>query len=437
MYLKTFKFIVLIFALTVIKAGAQNVTNSPYTRYGIGDINYSGIGHNIALGGTSIAENTQFFLNSVNPACNTNLMMQRFVFDLGFDVKYTQMSSSSQSQRNQNTTFKYLAGGFAVKPWWSFMFQLKPYSSVGYKSVDSTYISNSSNASEVFGYKETYYGKGGLSQVSLATAFKAFKMLSLGVEGQFLFGNLERYHDIEQVSYTYGTKDSTKVYHTNNYLIHGFNYKLGFEFEKTFISSKDSLKPALKFAVGGFLSNEAKLSTSNEMLLYTLGSQTGSYVVASDTAELGKVTLPMSYGLGFSVELFDKLMINTDYQYQNWSKFSIPGEETTTSTLGANKYYGLGMQFVASKYSSRYYKTINYRVGIHRSDTYLNMNGYNVQDQGFTFGLGFPLRSLLLNVSCDFGVRGTTEYNLYKEKYWLLHFNVTAHDVWFVKRKFQ
>jgi hypothetical protein len=65
------------------------------------------------------------------------------------------------------------------------------------------------------------------------------------------------------------------------------------------------------------------------------------------------------------------------------------------------------------------------------------MNGYNVQDQGFTFGLGFPLRSLLLNVSCDFGVRGTTEHNLYKEKYWLLHFNVTAHDVWFVKRKFQ
>lgn len=432
MYFRTLKFLILFLALS-LGAWAQKITNSPYSRYGIGDINFNGTGHAVALGGTSIAESTPYFLNLVNPAANTNLQIQRFVFDVGFDVKYTNTESQSNSQKNSNSTFRYFAGGFAVKPWWTFTFAMMPYSSVGYAMSDSSNVTLE-NTSEVYGYSHYYSGKGGLSKISLSTSFKILKMFSIGIQGEYLFGDIERYNYI-------GVKATDSYYsgsyYNNNYIIHGFNYDLGFLAEKSFKYKKDSTKNCCKFAAGFYYSNKAKLNTRNELLLYTNNSLTAtSDTIAADTLYDGKIEIPQSYGFGISAEFFDKFLINADYKYQNWTNFSLPGQENST-TLKENRYYGLGFQFVAAKFSSRYYRTINYRIGIHRSDTYLSINGREIQDKGFTFGLGFPVRSLLLNVSCDFGTRGTTDYNLYKEKYFLIHFNVTAHDVWFVKRKFQ
>ena len=74
---------------------------------------------------------------------------------------------------------------------------------------------------------------------------------------------------------------------------------------------------------------------------------------------------------------------------------------------------------------------------MYKNETYLSLNGHGIDEKGMTFGLGFPIRSLILNVGLDMGKRGTTKDGLLEEKYYLLHFNATLHDVWFVKRKFQ
>ncbi|MBR4325010.1 MAG: hypothetical protein IKP73_05750, partial [Bacteroidales bacterium] len=102
-----------------------------------------------------------------------------------------------------------------------------------------------------------------------------------------------------------------------------------------------------------------------------------------------------------------------------------------------SKYMGFGMQFVENLYSSKYYRRIIYRVGAYKQNTYLELNGQGIDDKGITFGIGMPVGMLMLNVSCQLGSRGTTEHNLYKEKYFLVHFNATLHDYWFIKRKFQ
>lgn len=441
MYLRIFKILVLICALSSA-ASAQQLTNSPYSRYGVGDINYSGNGHSVALGGTGIAESTQMNLNSLNPAGNTSLNLQRFVFDVGFDSKYTNTSSSTVCQKNNSASFKYLDAGFAVKPWWFWGFELKPLSSIGYNVSDTIKINNTFNPGDDYSYSNKMTGDGGLSQVSISTSFKFLKMFSVGVKGGYAWGNFERSNILGESAILY----SSAVEYKNNYIMHGVNYRLGFLAQRTFVSKKDTLKPAFKIGIGAYYGAESKMQSRNELFIghslnyYTSASKYPTYsvidTIACDTLHSGKITLPKSYGLGISMEFFDKLLVNADYQYQDWSGFSLPGQEET-SAMKENKYYGLGIQFAAAKYSSKYYKTINYRLGFHKSDTYLKVNGYDIEDRGFTFGVGFPIRSLILNVSCDFGSRGTTEHNLYKEKYWLLHFNITAHDVWFVKRKFQ
>ena len=452
MYLKKIKLIALTIILAVAEAGAQNITSSPYSRYGLGDICTPGTGQNIAMGGTSAAESNTMYVNTVNPACNTSMLPQHFVFDVGFDVKYTDIKSASNSEKTSKTTFKHLAGGFAAKPWWYFAFYMKPYSAMGFSMNNA--LTPKEFDGETYPYQEYYEGKGGLNKVSIATAFKFFKMLSIGFTGSTLFGNIERTQKssmsrtgyiINGTSYPY----SSQFYMKDKRMMHGVQGDIGFRFEKRWRSRKDSLRDAVRISLGAFINSQAKLKARDEMFMenyhqyYTYYDYNSTYYTAktdtifNDTLSRAKVKIPGGFGFGASMVFAEKLTINADYHTQKWSEFSLP-DDASNVQMRNSKYMGFGLQYMEANYSSKYYRTIIYRIGAYKQETYLTLNGRGIDDKGITFGLGFPLRQmLLLNVSCQIGTRGTTEHNLYKEKYFLVHFNATLHDYWFIKRKFQ
>lgn len=422
--------LLLILTYLSVECYGQGITDSPYSRYGLGDLYSSGFGHNIAMGGTAIGESTPLYINPINPAGNTSLLLQRFVFDVGLDAKFTTTSTESVSQKNTNTTFKYLAGGFAAKEWLYFNFMLKPYSAVGYQVTDSAFASLASDGSS-YGYKETYSGSGGINQFAIGTAVK-FYGVSLGVNAYYLFGSLNRNHTIYS---TASDAYSAGIWYKNKYYINGFKFDFGAMYSKEFKQKKDSLRNALKINIGVVYGNKTDLNSRNELFLYKYNTLTATTdTIVNDTLSKQDISMPQNLGIGVSFEIMDKFTINADYRIQDWTSFSLPGEDNTD--LLKSTYKGVGFQYTADKYSSRYYKTISYRCGFHQEDSYISINGHTVKDQGFSVGLGFPLRTLLLNVSCDFGKRGTTDFNMIEEKYFLLHFNVSMHDAWFVKRKF-
>ena len=81
---------------------------------------------------------------------------------------------------------------------------------------------------------------------------------------------------------------------------------------------------------------------------------------------------------------------------------------------------------------------MTYRLGGYYSNYYLQVNDIQLEDYGITFGVGLPIRTVKssINVAFTLGTRGTTEYNLVKENYGIVTFNVTLHDLWFRKRRF-
>jgi len=453
MYLKKTKLIALILMLSAAEVTAQSITGSPYSRYGIGDISYSGTGHNIAMGGTSVAESSDRYVNTVNPACNTNLPLQRFVFDVGFDVKYTNTKSAAESEKTCKSTFKYLTGGFAAKPWWYFSFSLKPYCSTGYSAEYSN--SKLEYEGKQYPYSYKYQGKGGLNKVSISTAFKFLKMFSVGFTGSVLFGSIEHTQssaisrdgfNINGVEYPY----SSYYYMNDKRVMHGTQGDIGFRFEKRFKSAKDSLRDALRISLGAYISGEANLKARNEMFIddqhiyysYTYNGNTyytsQTDTISNDTTSTEKVKIPKGFGIGASVEIAEQLTINADFHTQKWGDFQLPND-ITKKHVRDSRYLGWGLQYNNAKYSSKYYRTFIYRIGMYTQKTYLELNGQGIDDKGVTFGFGLPIRRqmLLLNINFQLGKRGTTDHNLYEEKYFLVHFNATLHDYWFVKRKFQ
>lgn len=427
-----YKLLIALFMMFPFVVSAQSNINSPYSRYGLGDIYQEGFGQNIAMGYTGVAMSEPSALNPINPAANSNILTQRFIFDVGLEQKFSTWENANSSQKASNCNFKYLSGGFAAKPWWFFTFGLKPYSQIGYNVVDSIYLKNDAT-NTITPYSQEYKGEGGLNRVDISTSFKMFKRLTLGVDGSVLFGSVDR---VNNVVYSQNNVTQQGSWYTSRNMISGVTLDAGFLYQENFKSKKDSLKTALKLALGGVYGFGNEIKSRNELFITRYDRFSSiSDTICNDTINKTRLKIPSKLALGISMELMEKFTINVDYQKQDWSKFSI-GDQGNTN-LKNSVYYGVGMQFVADRYSSKYYKTIVYRIGAHQKDTYLNIANNTIKDQGLTVGLGFPIRSLFVNISCDFGKRGTINDYLYQEKYCLLHFNVVMHDVWFVKRKFQ
>ena len=231
-------------------------------------------------------------------------------------------------------------------------------------------------------------------------------------------------------------------------VMYGTQGDIGLRFEKRFTSKKDSLRDALRISLGAYMSSSANLTARDEIFVQDYHTYYSYYyngtnyytakadTIANDTISKSKVSIPKGFGIGASVEIAEKFTINADYHTQQWGKFQLPDDASKTKYRDS-KYMGFGMQFVENLYSSKYYRRIIYRVGAYKQNTYLELKGQGIDDKGVTFGIGMPVGMLMLNVSCQLGSRGTTEHNLYKEKYFLVHFNATLHDYWFIKRKFQ
>jgi len=158
------------------------------------------------------------------------------------------------------------------------------------------------------------------------------------------------------------------------------------------------------------------------------------FILGQDTT-IRSFTLPQKVGLGIALGIPNKLTITGDYYMQDWTG-AFSGENYATTNATSMHF---GAEYTPDVEALRgYFKLITYRLGGYYSNYYLQVNDYQLKDYGITFGLGIPVKTLRssINVAFTLGTRGTTEYNLVEENYGIITFNVTLHDLWFRKRRF-
>ena len=76
-----------IFAIAYMCTFAQSSTNSPYTRFGFGDLSDQVFTSNAAMGGVGNALRSSRHINPMNPASYTSVDSLSFMFDIGFSMK--------------------------------------------------------------------------------------------------------------------------------------------------------------------------------------------------------------------------------------------------------------------------------------------------------------------------------------------------------------
>jgi hypothetical protein len=406
--------IILLGLIASVMMIAQNNTNSPYTRYGYGQLEDDCFSRSQAMGGTSIGMRTKNSINSNNPASYSSIDSTSFIFEMGVSG----LLSNFRSGDAQNTTFTgnldYIALQSPVTKWMGLSAGLIPYSYVGYNYnyTDSIKIPM---GEEYNVYDKTYYGSGGISQVYLGLSFDIADHLALGVNGYYMFGNINHY---KAVSYNQSELTTTNTVMLNNLHINSFNTRFGLQYHET-IGEKHKLNIGAIYEFRSGMNGKFEQTT------------TGTDTLMMNSNELFE--MPSLYGGGIMYTYDDKLMIGVDFTYQEYSKALYYGKR---DTLTNRMKISLGAEYTHDPRGRRYIDRMSWRLGAKYNNSYAMVNGKQAGDFSLTCGIGLPLRTsrTVININFEYGNIGGMMATL-KENYFKFGLNFSLNETWFIKAK--
>lgn len=427
------------------KIFAQFNTFSPFSRYGIGDIQDNTSAYQKAMNNSGIATpvdtTAPTFINLLNPASLSSVRLT--VIEASMNYYQTKiLNTQNYKVQQKSTNFNSLIIAFPIKRYSGFAFGLLPYSFVGYqiKQNENTNIGT-------INYE--YNGTGGLNKVfaaygfSLSKYFKSdtnhrplkqlLKNLSLGINAHYVFGELAQ---TSIVNYPNNTLYYNFV-NDKRYRINGISADAGLQ---TYVqlNSKSIL------SIGGVVSYPSKLNVINDYIAYNFSYNYYGEKYIVDTLlyaenEIGKLKLPVSTGVGVSYIVVNKWGINADVKYTDWKNFYLVNDNrSTVNDLEMN----IGGYFQPDRFAAgkgNYLNKIIYRAGVGYNTGYQEYKGKAVPLYSFSAGLSLPMglyRAFsAMHISVQYAIKGNKSFVL-RENILKINFGITLNDRWFIKYKY-
>lgn len=408
---------------TLLFAQFNNNTTSPYSRYGIGDLQSYGFGRSTAMGGASLAGRNGQQINLANPASYSAIDTLGFMFEFGVNGKFSSFKNDLGNYGSNDINFQYLAMNFQVSKRMGAALGLVPVSDVGY---NVTIIDDIENAGAI---QTDYYGAGTISKAFLGLAYEPFKNLSVGADLNYSFGMLNRNTEVN----FFGASDFYRIQQYKNLQISDFGIDFG-------LQATLPLKNNKKIILGVVMENNPRYTSNSSDITQknlSTANSTDRDTLNFEEKNKGIIEYPMSFGVGISYVKENSLEINADYYYQAWGDANFFGEGSAFLT-DLNKF-AVGAEWIPDKGSIRSYTNrIAYRFGINYEQTYLIFGDNQINNFGISFGVGLPVyrSKSTINVAAEIGRRGTKENNLVLENYARLNLSVNLYDLWFIKRRF-
>jgi hypothetical protein len=427
----------LFFAFFPIFCFAQE--NSPYSRYGVGNILPSGNVQNRGMGGISAGFSDRTTINTVNPATYADLVLTTLDVGVEYDSRTIKSLNPLGTFKSKYGIISYLQVGFpllygnkkAIKKQtgWGLTFGLKPISRINYKIKSSGKISTDSSSS-------IYEGNGGINEAFIGTALK-IKNFSIGINTGYLFGS--RDYDTKLGI----TNDSADYFYSANYQT---TTRFGGVFFTGGLQYAIKIKGGLvRLGAYGNLQQQYSATKDDIRETFSYNTSTGSTdridSVFENSGQKGKIQLPSTLGAGFTVEK-EHVLLGADFESTNWDNYRFFGQKD----LVKNSWIGrFGIQYFPSPNgSAKYFNNVRYRAGVSYGSDYIAIDN-KLPVYTVTLGGTFPLKLRhnfydnqysFMNLGVEYGNRGNNN-NALKENFFRLTVGFSLSDVWFRRQKYQ
>ncbi|WP_299260389.1 hypothetical protein [uncultured Aquimarina sp.] len=410
------KILVVILVIVTSVSYAQEGTSSPYSFFGIGLQKFKGTVENRSMGGLGILADS-VHLNLQNPASYGELALTTYTLGANYNGLNLDNAAGDDSYKD-NASLDYLAIGIPAGKF-GFGFGVIPVSSVGYQT-------NSFNSD---GSENQFFGTGGLNRVFVAAGFKVNENLSIGLDINYNFGNIEN-KSIKRTDFEF---ESRRI---DNSDLSGISLSFGIAYN-TMISEKLKLTTSLVSTPSFNLNSENSIELATVTIL-----PNGAEIVNNRTEENTedqKLDLPAELKVGAGIGEPKKWFIGAEYIYLNANSFENRSFAADNAVFENASKVKLGGYYIP-KYNSltSYLNRIVYRAGVRYEETGLNINGQAIDEFGISFGVGLPVGRLFsnANIGFEFGTRGTTDAGLVKEEFFNISLGLSLNDRWFRKVKF-
>ena len=417
-------------------------TNSPYSRFGLGDMAPQYLVASAAMGGMGAAYYDAFHLNPVNPASLG--WLQVTAFEMGLNARYSNLSSEEGNSGSWSGNLNYLALGFPLKNpinqalernknkfGWGMSAVLQPFSNVGYN------IEAKGSNPEFGSTTVSLKGSGGTYRFKWGNGIR-YGGLSAGVQLNALFGKITNARRISLDSIgllAYSTELRDEM------AISGVQWTVGAQYT-AFLSpkSKRNTSGSTSLTFGAFVNNAANVNTFTNRFYYrdnaALISILDTVLFESETRQNARLPREASFGLSF--DKLDKMKLMAEYSASAWSGYN---NEARPETLLDSWRFSVGGEWIPDITSyNNYFNRLRYRAGFFYGTDPRSVNGQQIEEMAITLGAGFPIilprqTTSFVNVALTGGWFGTRD-NL-RETFVQMSLGFTLNDnSWFYKRKF-
>ncbi len=410
--------------------------NSPYSRYGVGNLVPLPSISNRAMGGISAGMSDPTATNTVNPASYSNLFYT--TFDIGFEYDADNLKSKVPvaNFKSKYAILSYLNLGLPLlngnqkaqkkNIGWALTLGLRPVTRINYKLQTIGRIPADS-------VSYLYEGSGGVNQALIGTAVR-LKNFSFGINTGLLFGEKKYSTRLsflnDTVSY-YKANYETQSHFGGMFLDAGLQYQIKVKNGTLRLGAYSQFKK----------SYNANRDIKRETFVYDqYGSATTVDSVYDSHEEGGKVTLPATYGFGFALEK-EHFLIGADYETSKWSDYRFFGQkEPLRDSWNAR----LGFQyFPATTNSTGYFSFVKYRAGFSFGKDYIAVEN-DLPVYSFSLGGAFPMsrkrtfnnnQFSVMNISFEYNNRGNVNNNITESMY-RISLGFSLSDVWFLRQKY-
>jgi len=414
-----------------LAAKAQADVDSPYSLFGIGQVNARSM--NVRLKGMGGVANAMYgggLINAENPATYAKIDSLSFLFDAGFYFKTSTFSTSSFSEKANNASFDHVTMAFGLMPWWKMAVGAQPFTTSGYNMLVD-------GIEPGIGRTVTRFkGSGGLNQVFWGNAFKIGKHFAVGANAYYVFGNSQAETSLyfPDSAYYIGSRRSVDV------MVRSFMFDYGLLFNT-------NVGDDMQLGLG--LTYTQKINLNGEQTLFIRSFEEDidteiEYLI--DTVDYGvskmKTTIPHGFGVGVSLQKDKAWAIGADFNWTQWSKFARQGK---SEGLQDSWIASIGAEFTPKHTSiSGYFTRVTYRFGGFYENGFISLPGndgldHSINRIGVTAGMSLPLprTQSKVNLALEAGQYGTREGGLIQERYAKASVGISVFEYWFMKRKYK
>lgn len=447
----------LIFLLLACIKPVFSQDNSPYSRYGLGDLVPNTNVLNRGLGGISAGYNNIYVINYSNPATYGSfetikeqrakkILVGRAILDVGlnFESRTLREPSNVNKFTASNALFSHVQIGVPLKPNWGLSFGLRPLTRVSYNMSKVERLNDPNTGLPIDSALTNNKGDGGSYIASIGTGYRIkftdFEWLSFGVNVGYLFGKkdiqIRRAFLNDTVSYNSGNFQTLTTYG-------GVYFNGGIQYQTR-------LPKDIFLTLGAFGNIKQKIDARQDIIRETyyydenVGYPTLDSVFRQEGIK-GQIEYPASYTAGFVLQRYADTkksgwLIGIDYSQHKWSGYTSYGLKDPNVTDGWN--LKAGAQFSPLFRPTSYLSRVSYRAGLGIGKDYV-LVGNDLPTFSASLGMGLPIEGArtnpgqftLVNLAFEFIKRGNND-NILKENMFRVSLGLSLSDYWFRKKKY-